>query len=115
MFITRHDVALPDVYSLEVSAGSASNSIVERSLQHLKGLAANGDSRAPFASLTRTLGLRGGRSTQCVKEDRTGVEFPDSYCHLSRKDCPTLMGTGWALQASACMVASRLLKGHVSA
>ena len=94
MFITRHDLALPDVYSLDISVGSASRSILERSLQHLRGLAANEDSSAPFASLSNTLGLRGGRSAQCVKEDRTGVEFSDTYCHLSRKDCPTLMGTG---------------------
>ena len=113
MFTTRHDLAIPDGCILDVSAAPASNTMLERPLRHLRALAANSNSCAPLASLSRTLGLRGGHSAQSVKEDRTGVEFPDTYCHLSRRDCPTLMGTGSAFLAPAC-VASWPLNGHVS-
>ena len=49
---------------------------------------------APFASISRSLGLRGGHSALAMKEAKTGTEFPETYCHLSRQDCPTLMGVG---------------------
>ena len=95
MFTTRHDCALPSghgVVALEPPASPGGNHMLETAFDQLRALAAHGPGNAPFASLA--LGLRGGHSAEVTKEHKTGVDFPESFCHLSQKDCPTLMGTG---------------------
>ena len=109
MFVTRRDYALSAGHGTEIPGHDASSSSIynplEGVLNHLRHLSAQGGGGAPFACVTRALGLRGGHAAKSMKEAKTGVEFPENYCHLSRKDCPSLMGVGYAHQPvfhSAC-------------
>lgn len=98
MFTTRRDCALRHGHE----AGSPEQLFVDSKERHpLEGVIGNFRRFAMqrgggplFASISRTLGLRGGHSAQTMKEAKTGTEFPETYCHLSRQDCPTLMGVG---------------------
>lgn len=51
---------------------------------------------APFASLSSP-----GIPAVPVLESRTGTEFPLTYCHISKKDCPKLIGVGYAFLHNA--------------
>ena len=98
MFTTRRDCALRH----ENEAGapgqpvttSKEGNTLEGVMGHFRRFEMQRGGGAPFASISQTLGLRGGHSAQSMKEAKTGTEFPDTYCHLSRQDCPTLMGVG---------------------
>ena len=98
MFTTRPDCALrhgrgadsperPLVISKEKHP-------LEDVMSQLRAFAAHQGKRVPFASISTALDHGGGPAAHSMKEAKTGAEFPETYCHLSRKDCPTLMGVG---------------------
>jgi len=98
MFTTRRDCALRHGHgagsSSQVFASDNERNPLDAVMSHLRTLSSQGGGGVPFASVSRAFGLRGGHSAQAMKESKTGVEFPETYCHLSRKDCPALMGVG---------------------
>ena len=67
---------------------------LEDVMSHFRAFAAQKGGGAPFASMSTALDLSGGPAAHSMKEAKTGAEFPETYCHISRKDCPTLMGVG---------------------
>lgn len=114
MFTTRRGCALRHGYGAGSPEQPSMNSKNEHPLagvlSRLGTWAAHKSGGSPFASISGALGLRGGHSVQTIKEAKTGADFPDTYCHLSRKDCPTLMGVGYvcdAFQLACCFCGMR--------
>ena len=110
MFTTRRGCALRHVHGAgspeQFPRHSEDRHPLEGVMGHLRTLSAQEGGGVPFASISPALGLRGGHSTDPMKEAKTGVEFPETYCHLSRKDCPKLMGIGCANNAHYCCTAA---------
>ena len=103
MFTTRHDCALRYGYgagsSEQPPMKSKKNNSLAGLLGHLGTWATHKAGGSPFASISGAVGIGGGHSAQTTKEAKTGADFPDTYCHLSRTDCPTLMGVGYVSDA----------------
>jgi len=55
-----------------------------------QGKSACAHEQSPFMILRR----RGGGTSEAQKESRTGTPFPKDFCHLSKANCPSLMGVG---------------------
>ena len=110
MFCTRKDCVLgkPDALFNADAVDQEKNRWPHllHGMQHAVAdvLQSRGGSAVPFASLSAAQRLPGALAQrQVTMEGNTGTEFPELYCHLSDKNCPGLVGTGYLILPSHCL------------
>ena len=94
MFSTRGDFALGNIDGIQVVSPVQNENQASRFLKSigqnlLHGINGRNTGVAPFASISSS-----GIGLVPKLEKRTGTDFPETFCHISRKDCPALIGTG---------------------
>ncbi len=94
MFSTRGDFALSKSDGVEVGSRAESENRASRFLNNvgenlLRGINERNRGVAPFASISSP-----GIGPVPRLERKIGIEFPETFCHISQKDCPALIGTG---------------------
>ena len=81
MFTTRRDCALRHVHRAgsheQLPRHFEEKHLLDGVMGYLRSLTAQEGAGSPFASISPALGLRGGHSTEPMKEAKTGVEFPE--------------------------------------
>ena len=99
MFTTRDDCALQLSSQKSISAdsreqpGNAASILFNSIGQHLlRGIRERKGGDSPFASIASHAHVALPKL-----EMKTGTEFPGTFCHISKEDCPTLIGTGYSL------------------
>lgn len=99
MFTTRDDCALQLSSQKSISSdsreqpGNAASRLLNSIGQNLlRGIYERKGGVTAFASIASHVHVAVPKL-----EMRTGTEFPGTFCHISKEDCPMLIGTGYTL------------------
>lgn len=89
MFSTREDCVLDGGEVVGTSGDDHA-----RHSQMRQGMSRPQHKLPGFASMSMNVPAGTILSTEAVVEKKTGTHFPETFCHISQRECPNLVGTG---------------------